>query len=201
MPDDEDGELLRMTASANSSRLFVVSEEEEEENMDGDEEGLLRAISFMNSSRLSMTSIEEEEEDYAHVADSDDDEESMVDYTESSPSSRPGSPGPDTPTDDSSSVRSLFQPQCEESFVVVEDDETEKALAITIAKNAVEEYYRGASRLHDSLPVIEEEDSAELAKFSAVSPPLRFVVEDDEESLPPLDEWYLDIAARIVPVA
>ncbi|KXN92301.1 hypothetical protein AN958_08532, partial [Leucoagaricus sp. SymC.cos] len=82
------------------------------------------------------------------------------------------------------------------NFVIDEDDEDDRALALAIAKNAVEEYYQhSASLLRVSLPVIEEEDSLDVEGFSP-RPSIQVAATDEADELPPLDDWYLGVSAR-----
>lgn len=133
------------------------------------------------SSRLTLVTDAEEEED----ADYEDDNVSEEDCSESSPPSRPGSPGPETPTDDSLSLNEFFHMRSL-SFAINEDDEEDRALALSIAKIAVEEYYQSAS-LRCSLPVIEEEDSPDEESFFPSHPSSLRV--NEGEGLPLLDDW------------
>jgi hypothetical protein len=137
------------------------------------------------SLRLSLATDIEEEDDYmGEDVDYEDDNASEGDRSESSPPSRPGSPGPETPTDDSVSLYGFFHVR-PLSFAIDEDDEEDRALALSIAKTAVEEYYQSAS-LRCSLPVIEEEDSLDEEGFFPLHPSLRA---NEDEGLPLLDDW------------
>jgi hypothetical protein len=86
------------------------------------------------------------------------------------------------------------------SFVIDEDDEDDRALALAIAKNAVEEYYKhSASLLPVSLPVIEEEDSLDVEGFSPMRPSvgMQVMMTDEDDDLPSLDDWYLGKSRRM----
>lgn len=169
--DEDEGEApecTRTTSSAASSRFFIASDDDDEED------------------------------DIQDDADYEvEDEDLEVDHSESPPPSRPGSPGPETPTDDTSFLRGFFSVR-RPSFVIDEDDEDDRALALAIAKNAVEEYYHhNASLLRMSLPVIEEEDSLDVEGFSP-RPSIQVVtaMSDEDEDLPPLDDWYMGASRR-----
>lgn len=167
-------------------------------NMDvgeGEEPEFKWSTSSAASSRFFLAGNEEEGDCIVEDADYEDEDDLEVDQSESPPPSRPGSPGPETPTDDSMSLRGFFTMR-RPNFVIDEDDEDDRALALAIAKTAVEEYYHSASLLRVSLPVIEEEDSPDGEGFSPMHPSLQVVAMDEDEGLPPLDEWYLGASPR-----
>lgn len=165
---------------------------------EGEASGCTRTTSSATSSRFFLASDDDEEEDdIPEDADYEvEDEDLEVDHSESPPPSRPGSPGPETPTDDTSFLRGFFSVR-RPSFVIDEDDEDDRALALAIAKNAVEEYYlHSASLLRVSLPVIEEEDSLDVEGFSPRHSIQVVTATDEDEDLPPLDDWYMGASRR-----
>ncbi|KAF9448249.1 hypothetical protein P691DRAFT_58848 [Macrolepiota fuliginosa MF-IS2] len=179
--DPQDGRYLVVP----SSRVNFVNMGEEEPEF---------TTSSAASSKFFFASDEEEDDDIREDADYEEDEDDLdVDHPESPPASRPASPGPETPTDDSMSLRGFFSMR-RPSFVIDEDDEDDRALALAIAKTAVEEYYHSASLLRVSLPVIEEEDSLDAEGFSP-APSIHLPL-DENGDLPPLDNWYLGASAR-----
>ncbi|KAJ3568934.1 hypothetical protein NP233_g5390 [Leucocoprinus birnbaumii] len=175
--EGEEPEPKSSTSSAASSKFFLAADDDDEEEDDD---------------------IQDEYADY------EGEDESEVDHSESLPPSRPSSPGPETPTDDTTHLRGFFSVR-RPSFVIDEDDEDDRALALAIAKNAVEEYYyHNASMLRVSLPVIEEEDSPLDVAVEGFSPSPGLMqmhvaaatVTDEDDDLPPLDEWYLGASHR-----
>ncbi|KAF5363472.1 hypothetical protein D9756_000172 [Leucocoprinus leucothites] len=194
--DPQDGRYLTVP----SSRVNYINSGEDE----GEEPEPRYATSSAASSRFFLGSgdDEEEEDDDVQIEDADYEveDELEVDHSESPPLSRPSSPGPETPTDDTTFLRGFFSVR-RPSFVIDEDDEDDRALALAIAKNAVDEYYHhSASMLRVSLPVIEEEDSPLDGVMEGFSPkpslmqPVHLaaaVATDEDDDLPPLDGWYL----------
>lgn len=161
-------------------------------NMDNEEPQSRWTPSSAASSRFFIPSDEEEDDGIRGDFDYEDEDDLDVDHSESPPPSRPGSPGPETPTDDSLSMHSFFSAR-RPSFVMDEDDEDDRALALAIAKTAVEEYCHATS-LRVPLPVIEEEVPLDAGRFLPVSS--MQVATSEDEDLPPLDDWYTGASSR-----
>jgi len=197
--DPQDGRYLIVP----SSRVNYI-------NMDEDEGEEVESRSVIPSA-TSLKFFDDEEDIDDTQADEDYEDEDYEDDLEvdhfespSPPPSRPSSPGPETPTNDAVTfLRGVFSVR-RHNFLIDEDDENDRAMALAIAKNAVERQYLhhdSASLLHVSLPLTEEDSPLDVAveEFSPrpnlLQMPTTFMDEDD--GLPPFDDWYLGASHNV----
>jgi len=188
MDEDEGEEVESRSVIPSATSLKFFDDEEDIDDTQADED---------------YEDEDYEDEDYE---DEDYEDDLEVDHFESPspPPSRPSSPGPETPTNDAVTfLRGVFSVR-RHNFLIDEDDENDRAMALAIAKNAVERQYLhhdSASLLHVSLPLTEEDSPLDVAveEFSPrpnlLQMPTTFMDEDD--GLPPFDDWYLGASHNV----
>jgi len=184
--DPQDGRYLVVP----SSRVNYINMDEDE----GEDVESRSVISSATSLKFFLASDDDEEDIDDIQADEDDLE---VDHFESL-NPPPSPPDPETPINDAVTfLRGVFSVR-RHNFLIDEDDENDRAVALAIAKNAAERqflHHNSAFLLHTSLPLIEEDSPLDVAvegsspRSNLMQMPTAFMDEDD--GLPPFDDWYL----------